>query len=55
MVALGNAAFDPRMTPFMLYSAAASAPEQEIREDLEAFAVDLADIQDLPEVAGVEL
>ncbi len=50
MVALGNAAFDPRMTPFMLYSSAAAAPDEELREALEEYAADLADIQDLPEV-----
>jgi hypothetical protein len=49
MLALGNAAFDPRMTPFMLYSAAATAPEEETREELEDFAQTLADIHDLPE------
>ncbi|MDE2101474.1 MAG: hypothetical protein KGL39_29785 [Patescibacteria group bacterium] len=47
--ALGNTAFDPRMTPFTLYSAAASSEDEEMREGLEDFARDLAAIQDLPE------
>lgn len=50
MIALGSAAFDQRMTPFTLYSAAAKAPDEETREELEAFAADFAEIESLPEV-----
>lgn len=50
MIALGNTAFDPRVTPFMLYSAAATSQTEDTRETLEDFASTLAEIQNLPEV-----
>ena len=50
MVALGTTAFNPELTPFVLYSAAAEARTEEDREVFEEFAADMAEIQSLPEV-----
>lgn len=52
ILGVGSTAFDPALTPLVLYESAAQLPPEadEAREWYEAFAAELAEIQNLPEI-----